>query len=122
MITNSFVTKSVRPVMPAFPATSSIHVWLADANTSAPPSESICAARPSEGPKLNVTVTPGCAASKSAPSAVNPFVSEEPANTVSSDACGEDSPPEIGALEQAVRARMMHAPAIEDRVKCLRFG
>ena len=91
MTTSLFVTRFVRPVTPVVPSTSSIHVPLADAKTSAPPSDSICAARPSDGPKLNVTVTPGCAASKSAPIAVNPFVSEEPANTVSSVAAGEPS-------------------------------
>jgi hypothetical protein len=41
-----------------------MYVPLADANTSAVPSDSICGARSPDDPKLNVTLVPVFAASK----------------------------------------------------------
>ena len=111
--TSSFVTKSARPVTPVLSSTSSIQVWLADANTSAPPSDSIWAARPSDGPKLKVMVVPGWAASKSAASASKAVVSEEPAKTVSSvasSALEDDEPPAALGVssEQPANTRTAH--------------
>ena len=67
MITSLFCTKSARPVTPTLSLTSSMYVPLAEANTSAVPSDSIEAARSPDDPKLNVTVVPAFAASKSVP-------------------------------------------------------
>ena len=110
--TSSFVTKSARPVTPVVSSTSSIQVWLADANTSAPPSDSIWAASPSEGPKLKVMAVPGWAVSKSTASASKAVVSEEPAKTVSSVVCAasEDVEPRAFGVssEHPTNARTAH--------------
>ena len=85
MMTSRFITKSVRSLTPGSFSTSSIHVPLALANTSAVPSLWIWAARASEAPTLKLTVTPGLASSKAGPIASwNTAVSEEAAKTVSS--------------------------------------
>ena len=84
MMTSLFCTKSARPETPTLSLTSSMYVPLADANTSAVPSDSIEAARSPDDPKLNVTVVPGFAASKSEPICVNAAVREDAAKTVSS--------------------------------------
>jgi len=54
----------------------------AEAKTSAGAPEVIWVARPELAPKLNVTFTPGCAASNRLPIAVNASFSEAAANTV----------------------------------------
>ena len=82
MMTRRLVAKGVRCDTPTFALTLSIQVLLALANTSAVPSDSICPANPSEGPKLNATVTPGCPDSKSAPIFVKAPVREDAANTM----------------------------------------
>ena len=83
MITRSFVAKVTRSVTPVLVATSSIQAPLAEANTSAAPSDSIWVARSPDAPKSKVTVTPGSAASKSAPIFVKAFVSDDAAKTTS---------------------------------------
>jgi hypothetical protein len=82
-ITRRFRAKSTRSLTPGSFATASIHVGLAEANTSVGPPAWICCARPSEGPKLNRTVTPSCAFSKSVPISPNASVSDDAARTVS---------------------------------------
>jgi hypothetical protein len=77
-----FVAKVVPSETPTFVLTSSIHVALALANTSAVPSDSIWPASPSEGPKLKATVVPGWAVWKSAPIFVKAPVRDEAAKTV----------------------------------------
>ena len=89
MMTSRFITKSVRSLTPGSFSTSSIHVPLALANTSAVPSLWIWPARASEAPTLKLTVTPGLASSKAGPIASwNTAVSEEAAKTVSSVVSG----------------------------------
>ena len=107
--TNRFCAKSTRPVTPTLSLTSSMYVPLAEAKTSAVPSDSIDAARSPDEPKLNVTVVPGFAASKSDPICVKAAVSDDAANTVSSVAwCAAAplAPPEV-SFE-------LHAPSAKD--------
>src|SRR6266705_1350509 len=83
----------------------------AEANTSAGAPLMIWVARPELGPKLNVTLSPGWAASNCFPSSVNAPVSDAAANTVI-DAVAELAllvgvvePPELLLLEHPARAR-----------------
>src|SRR6266516_2112932 len=87
---------------PTFFATSSIQVELADAKTSAVPSDSICAARWSEGPKLKSTCTPGLPDWKSFAICVNAGESEDAAKIVSCVVC-----PVVGDDEHPVRDATM---------------
>jgi hypothetical protein len=80
-------------------------VPLAEAKTSAVPSLPICVARSVEEPKLNVTVVPGFAASKSLPICVNAPVSDEAANTLRVFDPVAEPEPELLLLEQATAAR-----------------
>ena len=85
MIASLFRVKSVRPVTPgpSF-STKSIHAGLAEAKTSTGAPSFTWAAKPSDGPKLKVTVTPGLSASKSVPMTSNASVSDDAADTVRS--------------------------------------
>src|SRR5438132_605167 len=104
MITRSFVATFARSLTPVFVATSSIQVPLADANTSAAPSDSIWPARSPDEPKSNETVTPGFVVSKSAPIFVNAFVREDAAKTTSaSRGAGVEPSPRLD--EHAVTTR-----------------
>ena len=121
MMTSLFCTKSARPETPTLSLTSSMYVPLADANTSAVPSDSIDAARSPDEPKLKVTVVPGFAASKSDPICVNAAVSEDAANTVRSVA-STDALPEVPLAElslfepQATSASVRQMNAVTNRV------
>ena len=84
MIASLFLAKSARPVTPGPSSwTASIQVGLAEAKTSTGAPSLICVARPSDGPKLKVTVAPGSRSSNASPMSVNASVSEEAADTVS---------------------------------------
>ena len=75
--------------------------WLADANTSAGAPEVICVASAELAAKLNVTFTPGLAASNCLPSVVNDSVSDAAANTVIDPDNDGDAEPELLALDVA---------------------
>src|SRR6476661_1752626 len=81
-ISMTFLAKSCGVVASPASVTCVMFFLLADANTSAGAPWVICSASPELGPKLKVTLVPGCAASKLLPSSVNASVSDAAANTV----------------------------------------
>src|SRR6266480_2545858 len=88
----------------------------AEANTSAGAPLVIWVARPELGPKLNFTVSPGCAASNCLPSWVKLSVSDAAANTVIVPVAGElPALGEVVLLEQPAAATAARAAAMTVR-------
>src|SRR2546429_6867897 len=93
--------------------TSCMFTGAAEANTSAGAPLLICSARPELGPKLNFTVSPGCAASNCLPSWVKLSVSDAAANTVIVPVEGElPALGELVLLEQPAAAAAASTAAI----------